>query len=231
MAIADLKTLLGVAIKAERSALGISQEELAHRAGLHRTYVSDIERGTRNPSIEIVHRLARALGISISKLFERATHGYGSKRTVEILLVEDNPYDVELTLEAFKGANITNSVHVVCDGAEALDFIFATGSYADRHDAHCTDLVLLDLNLPKIGGVEVLRKMKADKRARNVPVIILTASNQENDLVVCRRLGAEDYIAKPVGFERFSEVTRHFGFGWELVKPMRTDEKESTVDS
>jgi CheY-like chemotaxis protein len=138
-------------------------------------------------------------------------------------LVEDNPRDVDLTLQTFKRANITNPVRILRDGAEALDFIFATGPYAHRRDIHFAQVVLLDLNLPKIGGVEVLRRIKADKRTRNVPVIILTASNQVNDVIVCRRLGAEDYIVKPVRFENFSEVTRHFRFGWELVKLARTE--------
>jgi CheY-like chemotaxis protein len=225
MPAADLKTLLGAAIKAERAMMGISQEELGSRAGLHRTYVSDLERGVRNPSLESVEKLAQGLQLSVPMLFERMTDGNKPKQLVEIVLVEDNPRDVDLTLQTFKRANITNPVRILRDGAEALDFIFATGPYAHRRDIHFAQVVLLDLNLPKIGGVEVLRRIKADKRTRNVPVIILTASNQVNDVIVCRRLGAEDYIVKPVRFENFSEVTRHFRFGWELVKPAGTEGK------
>src|ERR1700686_2447630 len=108
MATIDLKALLGMAIKTERSVLGISQEELAHRAGLHRTYLSDVERGARNPSIESIEKLARALELSVATLFERAGNGNSATQTVEILLVEDNPRDTELTRHAFKRANITN---------------------------------------------------------------------------------------------------------------------------
>ena len=231
MPTADLKTLLGAAIKAERAMMGISQEELASRAGLHRTYVSDLERGARNPSLGSVEKLAQALKLSVPMLFQLATNGDQAKQLVEIVLVEDNPRDVDMTLRAFKKANITNPVHILRDGAEALDFLFATGPYVDRRDVHNAQVVLLDLNLPKIDGVEVLRKIKGDKRARNVPVVILTASNQDADIIVCRRLGAEDYIVKPVRFENFSEVTRHFRFGWELVKPSRlAAEKNSTGD-
>src|ERR1700730_14698262 len=132
MVMADLKALLGAAIKAERSALGISQEELAYRANLHRTYVSDVERGARNPSIASIEKLADALQIPVSTLFAQAGGGTQAKQLVDILLVEDNPEDVHLTLRGFEKVKITNSVHVVRDGVEALDFIFASGMYTYR---------------------------------------------------------------------------------------------------
>ena len=160
MVTTELKALLGVAIKTERSVLGISQEELAERAGLHRTYVSDVERGARNPSIASVEKLARALQISVSRLFEQATDADRAKQLVEILLVEDDPHDVDLTTRAFEKAGITNPLHVVCDGVEALDFLFATGSYAHRWEDRHPKVILLDLNLPKINGLEVLRRIK-----------------------------------------------------------------------
>jgi transcriptional regulator with XRE-family HTH domain len=116
MATIDFKTLLGMAIKTQRTSLGISQEELAHRADLHRTYVSDLERGVRNPSVDSIDKLARALEVSVSSLFEKASNGNGAKQTVEILLVEDNPVDVELTTQSFTKARITNPMHVVHDG-------------------------------------------------------------------------------------------------------------------
>jgi CheY-like chemotaxis protein len=224
MASLDLKLLLGAAIKAERSILGISQEELAYRAGLHRTYVSDVERGARNPSIESVERLATALKLSVSVLFQRATK-YGTQ-VVEILLVEDNPRDIELTKRAFKKANITNPLHVLRDGVEALDFVFAAGRFAHRVELEQPQIILLDLNLPKKSGLEVLREIKMNKRTQNIPVIILTASNHDHDIDECRRLGAEKYIVKPVGFENFSEVTQHFSFGWALVKPTHVSASE-----
>ena len=222
MVTTNLKALLGAVIKSERSVLGISQEELADRAGLHRTYVSDLERGARNPSIGSVEKLARALQISVSRLFEQATDADRAKQLVEILLVEDNPRDVKLTMRAFEQAQITNPVHVVSDGVEALDFLFATGSYAYRSEDDHPKVILLDLNLPKINGLEVLRRIKADPRTQHIPIIILTISNRDRDINECRRLGAETYIVKPVGFEKFTEVTPRLNLAWVLVKPNGT---------
>jgi two-component system, response regulator len=219
MATADLKALLGAAIKAERSALGISQEELAYRADLHRTYISDVERGARNPSIESIEKLAGALEISVSMLFEQARSGSQAKELVEILLVEDNPRDVQLTLRGFGKAKITNPVHVVRDGVEALDFLFATGPHTHRRDARSPQIILLDLNLPKKSGIEVLRQIKANETTRDIPVIVLTASNRDRDVAECRRLGADAYMVKPVGFQNLSEVTARLSLAWTLVKP------------
>jgi two-component system, response regulator len=218
MVTSDLKALLGIAIKTERSVLGISQEELAERAGLHRTYVSDVERGARNPSIASIEKLAQALKLSVTALFERASDEHGSNGVVEILLVEDNPRDVSLTMRAFKKAQIANPVHVVGDGSEALDFLFARGHYGYRQKDDHPKVILLDLNLPKVPGLEVLRRIKADARTRHIPVIILTVSSRDRDISECRRLGAETYIVKPVGFQNFSEVTRHVSLAWTLVK-------------
>lgn len=215
----DLQTLLGVAIKAERSILGISQEELADRAGLHRTYVSEIERGARNLSIASIEKLAQALRLSVLSLLERAGHHSGSNRILEILLVEDNPIDIELTKNAFKKAQITNPLQVVNDGEAALDFVFARGSHADRSKARPPQLILLDLNLPKKSGLEVLREIKGDKRTQNIPVIILTISDRDSDINECRRLGAETYIVKPVSFRNFSKVTALLSLSWVLVEP------------
>jgi two-component system response regulator len=219
MAITDLKELVGAAIKAERSALGISQEELAYRADLHRTYISDVERGTRNPSIASIQKLASALKISVSMLFEQAGDNTQMKQLVEILLVEDNPGDVQLTLRGFEKAKITNPVHVVRDGVEALDFIFATGPYTHRRNAHAPQIILLDLNLPKKSGLEVLAQIKAKETTRDIPVIVLTTSNRSRDIAECRRRGAVACIVKPVGFQSFSEVTPRLSLAWTLVKP------------
>jgi len=222
MIVSDLKALLGIAIKTKRCALGISQETLAERAGLHRTYVSDVERGARNPSIGSVEKLARALQISVSTLFGQAAGANGTKQLVEILLVEDNPRDAKLTQRAFEKAQITNPLRVVSDGAEALDFLFATGSYAHRGNDEHPKVILLDLNLPTISGLEVLRRIKGDPRTKYIPVIILTVSNRDRDIDECRRLGAEAYIVKPVGFQKFSEITPRLSLAWVLVKPNGT---------
>ena len=215
MATIDLKTFLGMAIKTQRASLGISQEELAHRAGLHRTYVSDLERGARNPSIESIEKLAGALQVSVSNLFEGAGNGSSSRQMEEILLVQDNPRDVDLTIRAFKKANMTNPLNVARDGEEALDLVFAD---ANRGSLRRTLLILLDLNLPKISGLEFLRRIQAAEQTQDIPVIVLTLSIRDRDIVECRKLGVENYIVKPVDFQSFSEVTARFGLAWTLGK-------------
>jgi CheY-like chemotaxis protein len=226
---AELKLLLGNAIKEQRSALGISQEELASRAGLHRTYVSEVERGERNPSIASIEKLAQALEVSFTSLFDRTSQDSGAREAVEILLVEDNPIDVELTKSAFKKAQITNPLHVVNDGESALDFVFAKGAFADRLKTRPPQLILLDLNLPNKSGLEVLKEIKDDKRAQSIPVIILTISDRDRDIDECRRLGAETYIVKPVSFQNFSKVTPFLSLSWVLVEPNGTFSAQPNV--
>ena len=211
-----MKILLGNAIKSTRSALGMSQEQLAARAGLHRTYVSDVERGARNPSLESVQKLAQALELSLPALLEGTQK---DRDRVEILLIEDDPQDIELTVRAFKKVRLTNPIHVARDGAEAIDFLFATGRYTHRKEVPLPEVILLDLNLPKKSGIEVLRQLKADERTRRIPVVILTVSNRSHDINECRRLGAESYIVKPVDFQNFSEVTTRLSLSWMLIKP------------
>ncbi len=215
MAEANVRTLLGLAIKAQRASLGISQEELAYRAGLHQTYVSDVERGRRNPSLGTVEKLANALEISLAALFERISSGNGSRNLVEILLVEDDPGDAELTQRAFRRANVANPLHVVSSGEAALHFVLeAEGQGGGRKPL----IILLDLNLPGISGLEVLRRIKGDRRTSQMPVIVLTASSRARDIAECRALGAEKYIVKPVGFQNFSEVIPYFAMEWVLLK-------------
>jgi two-component system, response regulator len=127
-----------------------------------------------------------------------------------ILLVEDNAVDEELTLRALKKANIANRVHVARDGAEALDYLFATGAYAAR-DATLPEIVLLDLNLPKLGGLDVLCCMRADDRTKLLPVTILTSSKEDKDLLSGYKLGANSYIVKPVDATQFYEAVRQLG--------------------
>jgi len=136
---------------------------------------------------------------------------------VEILLVEDNPTDVELTLRVLKKHNLANKVHVVRDGAEALDFIFATGSYKDRKIDQKPKVVLLDLKLPKVDGLEVLRKVKSDERTKDIPVVVLTSSKEEQDKIKSYRLGVNSYIVKPVDFGQFTEAVRELGLYWVLL--------------
>jgi two-component system response regulator len=140
-----------------------------------------------------------------------------AENSVEILLVEDNPNDVELTLHALKENNLTNRIEVVRDGAEALDFIFATGAYADRSLEQSPKVILLDLKLPKVDGLEVLKRLKSDPRTRAIPVVVLTSSREERDIVESYQLGVNSYIVKPVDFEQFSEAVRNLGLYWLLL--------------
>ena len=136
---------------------------------------------------------------------------------VEILLVEDNPNDVTLTLRAFKRYNLSNGVHVVYDGAEALEFLFGTGAYAGRGFEPTPRVILLDLKLPKVDGLEVLQRIKADPRTRVIPVVILTSSREQCDIVDSYQLGVNGYIVKPVDFEQFTEAMRQLGLYWVLL--------------
>ena len=135
----------------------------------------------------------------------------------EILLVEDDPADAELTVHALRKERLANHSEVARDGAEALDFLFCRGAYSNRSFTNPPRVVLLDLKLPKISGHEVLRAMKEDERTRAIPVVVLTSSNQERDLVECYQLGVNSYIQKPVDLQKFQEVVRHFGMYWLVV--------------
>lgn len=136
---------------------------------------------------------------------------------VDILLVEDNPKDVELTLRAFRKANLTNRIHVARDGAEALDFIFCEGAHAARTIEDGAKVVLLDLKLPKVDGLEVLQRIKGDPRTKIIPVVVLTSSREQCDVVESYQLGVNSYIVKPVNFERFAEAVEHLGLYWLLM--------------
>ena len=139
---------------------------------------------------------------------------------VEILLVEDNPTDVELTLRALKKNNLANKVRVVTDGAEALEFIFASGAYESRDINHRPRVILLDLKLPKVDGLEVLRKIKSDERTKNIPVVVLTSSKEEKDRVESYKLGVNSYIAKPVDFNQFTKAVQELGLYWLLLNEL-----------
>jgi len=134
-----------------------------------------------------------------------------------ILLVEDNPDDEALTLRALKKNNILNEVVVAHDGVEALDYLFATGVYTGRDVSDQPQLVLLDLKLPKIDGLEVLRRLRGDERTRLQPVVILTTSNEDRDILSSYKLGANSYIRKPVDFEQFMEAVRQLGLYWLVL--------------
>ena len=136
---------------------------------------------------------------------------------IDILLVEDNQDDVELTLHALRREHLANNMFSVSDGEEALDFLFCSGRYSDRSFDHPPRLVLLDLKLPKVNGLEVLKRLKGDARTKAVPVVVLTSSKEERDLVESYNLGANSYIQKPVDFDRFREIVKSTGLYWMVT--------------
>jgi two-component system, response regulator len=138
-------------------------------------------------------------------------------RAVDILLADDNENDVELTLRAFNKHRIVNSIHVVRDGREALEYLFCTGRYAHRKIADKPKVVLLDVKMPFIDGIEVLRRIRSDPRTRDLPVVMLTSSGLDRDAIECYSLGVNSYIVKPVNFEQFHEAARVIGFYWLLL--------------
>lgn len=143
--------------------------------------------------------------------------------SVDILLVEDNPNDAELALHAFRKNKLTNKIHLVRDGAEALEFIYGTGQYAGRDVANQLRVILLDLKLPKVDGLEVLRKIKEDPSTKSIPVVMLTSSREERDIIEGYRLGVNSYIVKPVEFDQFTNAVRELGMYWVLLNKPPVD--------
>lgn len=143
--------------------------------------------------------------------------GMNNPDAVEILLVEDNPQDAELTIRAFKKRNLTNRLFVAEDGAEALDFVYARGKFSDRDATQTPKVILLDLKLPKISGLEVLKILKNDPQMRTIPVVVVTSSAEDPDIKAAYDLGANSYVVKPVDFEHFSEAMSTLGMYWMLL--------------
>lgn len=140
----------------------------------------------------------------------------------EVLLVEDNPNDAELTLRAFKKHNLENKVFVVKDGEEALDFLFATGQFAGRDINAHPKVVFLDLKLPKISGIEVLRKLKSDEKTKRIPIVVVTSSQEEQDIKECYELGVNSYIQKPIEFDNFVKAIAEAGLYWVVTNKFET---------
>jgi CheY-like chemotaxis protein/DNA-binding XRE family transcriptional regulator len=214
----DIQIRLGLAVRAYRQRLGITQEELAWRASMHRTYIADIERGARNVTLRSVVNLAKALEVTVGSLLSHPTSPAdtpspegagkeGSSRFVrEILLVEDNALDADLAVRVFKRSRITNPLRIVRSAEEGLDFLFGTGRYATQGSVQ-PHLILLDLNLPEMSGLDFLRRVKSDERTHHIPVVVLTVSQSDRMIIECSRLGTESYIIKPLGIESFVRVT------------------------
>jgi len=138
-----------------------------------------------------------------------AEHNY-----VEILLIEDNLHEAELAIRALKKHNLTDRLKHIDDGADALDFIFSNGAYSDRSNSLNPKLILLDLKLPKVGGLEILRQLKTDERTKMIPVVVLTSSKEEKDVIESYKLGVNSYIVKPVNFDSFTQAVAELGLYW-----------------
>ena len=141
-------------------------------------------------------------------------------REIEILLIEDNMSDAELTIRALKKNKLSNKLVHLKDGAEALDFIFAQGEFSDRKIENSPKVILLDLKMPKINGIEVLKAIRADERTRKIPVVILTSSKEDPDIKTCYELGANSYVVKPVDFDQFMKAVSELGFYWMLLNQL-----------
>lgn len=217
----DSKKCFGASVKYWRNRLGISQEALAERSDMHRTYICDVERGARNVSLETIERLAEALEISSFTLFlsfrktasEKTAHFFANDMA-EILIVEDDSDEAQRVLGSLKRANLANRVEWVRDGQAALDFLF--GNESPRRRRGLPHLILLDLYLPRVDGLEVLRQIQNNPLTRAIPVVALTRSNRGRDAAQCQKLGACACIVKPIDFHTLTEVVPRSNLQWVL---------------
>jgi CheY-like chemotaxis protein len=223
----DLQIKLGAIVRVRRQQLGITQEELAWRANLHRSYVADIERGGRNLTVRSVANLAKALQVTVGDLFSYAAppgefsvpSEKAAPRPGEILVLEDSEADAALVIRAFRQARITNPLQIFAEAEEALDYLFGARRYSERPRPR-PQLILLDLNLPRMSGLEFLRRIRADGRTDEIPVVVLTASQSDAAIAECGRLGALHYIVKPVGIEKVVRATSKLNLPLTLGLPM-----------
>lgn len=219
----ELQVWLGETVKALRRRMGLTQDELAWRANLHRTYIADIERGARNLTLRSMDTLAKALQITVGELLSSISMpatkpNQAAEDTDDILLVEDNATDAALTLRAFRRVKVANPLRVVPDAETAWDYLTGAGAETmtgPRRPA----LMLLDLNLPGISGVELLRRMKGDPARRDIPVVVLTVSRHDRVILECSRLGVVNYIVKPLSFDNFVRVSPRLNLRLTLGAP------------
>ncbi|MFO1475025.1 MAG: helix-turn-helix domain-containing protein [Verrucomicrobiota bacterium] len=217
---ADLQTRFGSAVRARRKRLGISQEELAERAGLHRTYVADVERGARNLSLGSIRRLASALQVSIASLFTQAeARGeLAGSDAGEVLLVHSDPGVAEATVRTFAATRLVNRLHEARSGEEALQMLLGEPAGATAPLRDRLQLILLDLELQGMNALELLRRLKADRLVRNIPVVALAGADRAPDTAESLRLGAESAIPKPIDFNRLAGLIPKLSFGWAILK-------------
>lgn len=216
----------GLVVKEIRRQYRLSQEELGNLCGLHRTYITDIEHGTRNVSLKNIFRITRALNISLSEFFSRmerysssslhlVSHQPASvKQTplpIDILLIEDDQNFVDLTLHELQKGNIHNKVHVSRNGQDALDVIFGS-TFSDTSVKNIPRVVLLDLYLPFVNGIEVLERIRSNRATKDIPVVVLTSSTNQDDQRYCRTLGIEEFLSKPINVGEFNAVMQRLGF-------------------
>ncbi len=218
-----LQRKLGEAVRRCRAELKISQEELAWRSGLHRTYIADVERGSRNISLRNISNLASALEVSICGLLSDVGKPGGPGRglaaePVEILLIEDSRADAAAAARELKKARLSNPVRVLA-GPDSADDIISGREGRRRGLRKGPELILLAVNAPRTAGRGVLRKLKADPRTRDIPVVVLTGPGAAGEAAECLRLGAEGSIAKPFNIEAFWRVTTRIKFAWALLGP------------
>jgi CheY-like chemotaxis protein/DNA-binding XRE family transcriptional regulator len=235
----------GQAVRRFRHALDLSQETLAERAGLDRTYIGHVERGARNVSLATIAKLARALDVSAARLLlgpSDVAAGSGAprlkgiaecldphcagKNCVDILMVEGDSDAERQTLRAFKQAGIVNPVKVVRNGTEALTLLL-NAPIPDKDPPPIPHLILLELDLPGMDGLEVLRRLKAHPRTRPIPVVVVTSPGHAGKLEECRRLGAADYLTKPIHFQSLGRVTAQLHLRWALLRSTNGNSENS----
>jgi len=226
----EVRTLFANSLRRWRTHRRLTQEELAERSDLHRTYISDVERGARNLSLESIDKLARALDISIPSLFTPVTAPSlsppssplaraSATELLDILLIQASQKEVRASVESFHQVRFVNSVRAISSGAEALELFFGN-DFVKQANYMRKLIVLLDLDLPDVSGLEVLRQLRSDERTRQIPVAILATPDRERDTLEARRLGAQAVLTKPLSFQALCQAASALDVTWAMLKPV-----------